>query len=466
MAEKFVPNPDANDGTFVSENILFDSHPKEPEVASDTGPMSQWDRLYQERIESLNPDEKLLDPEEVAQLEANIKAGKQAAALLEGGVRHPTKAKLTELAQQVNNAQGARDALVVSHLRFAAWFVRETMDFNKQHRQARGERGPTGKFVRDLNTLSGSELDYDDRMQLASLGLLRAAEAHDPTKGSFSGYAMYCMEGELLREMAKDQSPLKIGTGRSAEISRLKRAIDDFEKKGIYEPTNDQLAEALNIYTYHAAYLRDLMVSRQRISFEQVEAEVAKDLDREDKLHNVEQPESLADQLPDSGVDRTLADEAALSELGYRLDQALAELSEREQRIIELRFGLEDNEPMTYEQIGREFGVTLERIRQIESQAMAKLRNPIRKTGLADFISSDEDPTLGQRAEITLSEGQNAALGVLPPHHAADTKPGQPVVSGERKAGHSYKLEQLPSITPLVQSLAGDAGAVMDARFR
>lgn len=411
MAEDFVPNPDADDGTFVSKNILFDSDSIESGVTQSSGPMNEWDRAYQRKIELQTPDDQLLSAEDEVQLESAVQAGKQAAVELMGS-KHRSKTESAELTKLVESGQAARDTLILANMRLAAWFARQTMDFDKQRRQEHGKPGTTGRFTKDLSNLAGGELEYGDRMQLASIGLMRAAERHDPSKGRFTTYAMYCMEAELLRAVGQEQSPLKISFNRSAEINILRRTIEDYEIEGNLDPSDEILATNLGWSLEKTAFLHDLLIAKQPVSFEQVEEAVAAELAREDRLEQTDQAEALADTLADPGVDKTVLDEAAFSEMGFRLDQALSDLNDREQRIIELRLGLEDGERQTLEEVGREFGVTRDRIRQIEAVALAKLRHPMRSRGLREFLENEDDPIQGQSAQIRLTEAQEAKLNL------------------------------------------------------
>lgn len=433
---------------YYSPEELFDEYPTE-EIEVERGIMNEWDKAYQRRIEQLTPDEKLLSAEEENELTQTIKEGRRAVTLLK--TQGITEKYTKKYHKRVELGQAARDTLVTANLRLAAWFVRETMDFNKQQRLEKGERGKAGKIYENLTKLSGGEHDYGDRLQLATIGLIKAAENYQGGKGRFSTYAMYHMEGELGRALFKKQSPLSVPFGASeGALHLIKRAQMDFEDAGNLEPSYEELAQKLHWPIEKVAFFSDVENASQPVSFELVEEKVAKQLSDEAENKEGDKATSLTDILPDTGVYKSVFDEVALEELGYRLDEVLATFSNYEQRIIEMRYGLDTGEPMTLAEVGHEFNLTRERIRQIEAKILAKLRHPIRIGELRDFynrvVYEQENPTLGLKTEVSLSEGQEATLGLKKSKPNAYIGPSLffgSIRPGDLSARKRYTLEEM-----------------------
>lgn len=404
--------PDPYRPEYLPEEEYLDAFPEEtPE--HNFGIMTEWDRAYQKQIETLAPYELLLTPEQEKELSAVIQAGHVAGEQRLN--KHLSDEQRAELDQTFETGRAARDTLVVSNLRLAAWFVRQTMDVNKQQREDRGKRGERGAVYADLASLSDGDLDYADRMQLASIGLMRAAEKFDGSS-RFSTYAMYSMEHEVGQAIFADQSPLKIPVDKRGEIRRFERTQTALEDSLQRQPTYLEISSGVTsgpiIGEKQAMQLDYLSHRRQQISYEELDRlyqAQESDAQAENTEHDTG---SITDHLADGGVDMSVYEEAALNELGARVDAALAGLDERSQRVLELRFGLENGIPLTLDECGRELGLSGERIRQLEAKALTKMRHPKQRDGIKDLLEEFETPTFGAPTEVKVGEPIEAELHI------------------------------------------------------
>ena len=217
---------------------------------------------------------------------------------------------------------------------------------------------------------AGRGLPFLDLIQEGNLGLMKAAEKFEPDRGfKFSTYATWWIRQSITRAIADQGRTIRIPVHLVEHINRVRKTAGELLRKNGREPTAEEIAVRLEMEPDRVREL--LQLAQEPVSLETPVGE-EEDAHLEDFIQDEE-----------AGIP---VDEAGRQLLRRELVSVLKSLTPREERVITLRFGLDDGRPRTLEELGKEFNVTRERIRQIEAKALRKLRHPSRAKRLRDYL--------------------------------------------------------------------------------
>ena len=283
----------------------------------------------------------LLTSEEEVALAKKIEQGREAQRLLQEGVRSAEERACLE--QIVSEGLAARDHLIRANTRLVVSIAK--------------------KYI-------GRNVPFLDLIQEGNLGLMKAVEKFEYQRGyRFSTYATWWIRQTITRAIADQGRTIRVPVHMSDRIRRLYRRAQEIEQERGTRPTPEELAEEMGMEPKKVQWM--MRVSWRPLSLEKPVGE-----DEDSELSNFIED----DQTP------TPPDTAYQAMLRDRIEEALSTLNPREVRILRMRFGLHNGRTYTLEEVGQKFGLTRERIRQIEGQALRRLRHPSRSRDLKDYL--------------------------------------------------------------------------------
>jgi RNA polymerase primary sigma factor len=337
-----LSEPGDEEVTADAEGLLARRRRRRHARSGSSGDSSTSDpvRMYLKEIGRVE----LLSGEEERRLAQAIDDGNRAAVELDRPDLDPADRR--RLLRAVRAGQSAKSELIQANLRLVVSIAKRY-------------------------TLRG--MQFLDLIQEGNLGLMRAVDKFDHTKGfKFSTYATWWIRQAITRSIADQARTIRIPVHMVESMNRVLRMQRQMHQELEREPTLDELSERVGLPIDRVREI--LRISQDPLSLDSPLGE--------------EDDSSLADFIPDLSAD-TPADMATKKMLVQAVEEALGELSDREQEIVRMRFGLDDGQAKTLEDVGREFGVTRERIRQIEAKTLAKLRHPMRSQKLKEFLETE-----------------------------------------------------------------------------
>ena len=338
------------DDDLVDEDFNFEENESEEDLyeekiskmeqeyaASFKGSVQDSVKLYLKSI----GESKLLKADEETIVANQIKEGREAKVLLE---TETDIEKRKELAALVLKGEDAEKELIEKNLRLVVSIAKK---------------------------YSGRGLDFQDLIQEGNIGVIKAVEKFDPTKGfKFSTYATWWIRQSITRAIADQARTIRIPVHMVETINKLTRIQRQLIQDLGRDPLPEEIAERMG--NISAEKVREI----QKISLDPVSLETP--IGEEDDSHLGDFIEDKITLSPGEYTNNQL--------LKDEIDHALCGLTEREEKVLRLRFGLEDGRTRTLEEVGKEFNVTRERIRQIEAKALRKLKHPNRSKRLKDFM--------------------------------------------------------------------------------
>ncbi len=344
VSEDYIPElPDDVDPPVEDMEELSEEDMVDPNALMDTFGTDDPVRMYLKEIGKVN----LLTSDEEIGLAQDMNAGTAAQEQLDelekAGEEIPQELR-RELEKSIKRGERARQRLAEANLRLVVSIAK--------------------RYV-------GRGMQFLDLIQEGNLGLIKAVEKFDYTKGyKFSTYATWWIRQAITRAIADQARTIRIPVHMVETINKVIRVNRQLLQELGHDPTAEETAEEMNMPVERVREI--LKIAQEPVSLETPIGE--------------EEDSHLGDFIPDEDASEP-AEAASFTLLKEQLVEVLSTLTPREEKVLKLRFGIEDGRTRTLEEVGKEFNVTRERIRQIEAKALRKLRHPSRSKKLKDFLN-------------------------------------------------------------------------------
>ena len=344
VSEDYIPElPDDVDPPVEDMEELGEEDMVDPNALMDTFGTDDPVRMYLKEIGKVN----LLTSDEEIGLAQDMNAGTAAQEQLDelekAGEEIPEELR-RELEKSIKRGERARQRLAEANLRLVVSIAK--------------------RYV-------GRGMLFLDLIQEGNLGLIKAVEKFDYTKGyKFSTYATWWIRQAITRAIADQARTIRIPVHMVETINKVIRVNRQLLQELGHDPTAEETAEEMNMPVERVREI--LKIAQEPVSLETPIGE--------------EEDSHLGDFIPDEDASEP-AEAASFTLLKEQLVEVLSTLTPREEKVLKLRFGIEDGRTRTLEEVGKEFNVTRERIRQIEAKALRKLRHPSRSKKLKDFLN-------------------------------------------------------------------------------
>ena len=344
VGEDYIPDlPDDADPPLEAMEDISEEEIVDPNSMVDSFGTDDPVRMYLKEIGKVN----LLSSDEEIELAQAMDAGnaakEQLAELQAAGEEIPAEVQ-AELDKAIKKGERAKQRLAEANLRLVVSIAK--------------------RYV-------GRGMQFLDLIQEGNLGLIKAVEKFDYTKGyKFSTYATWWIRQAITRAIADQARTIRIPVHMVETINKVIRVSRQLLQELGHDPTPEEIAEEMSMPVEQVREI--LKIAQEPVSLETPIGE--------------EEDSHLGDFIPDEDASEP-AEAASFTLLKEQLVEVLSTLTPREEKVLKLRFGIEDGRTRTLEEVGKEFNVTRERIRQIEAKALRKLRHPSRSKKLKDFLN-------------------------------------------------------------------------------
>ena len=344
VGEDYIPElPDDAEPPLEAIEEISEEEMVDPNAMVDSFGTDDPVRMYLKEIGKVN----LLSSDEEVELAQAMAAGADAKTQLEeleaAGEEIPAELR-TELNKLIKKGERAKQRLAEANLRLVVSIAK--------------------RYV-------GRGMQFLDLIQEGNLGLIKAVEKFDYTKGyKFSTYATWWIRQAITRAIADQARTIRIPVHMVETINKVIRVSRQLLQELGHDPTPEEIAAEMNMPVERVREI--LKITQEPVSLETPIGE--------------EEDSHLGDFIPDEDASEP-AEAASFTLLKEQLVEVLSTLTPREEKVLKLRFGIEDGRTRTLEEVGKEFNVTRERIRQIEAKALRKLRHPSRSKKLKDFLN-------------------------------------------------------------------------------